>query len=141
MDSPWIFSAFLAPDGPDAPDDPGHSSELVHEMRHLRARILFDGGRRPAFREHDDQPQDLGAVARAAAPDLGAAGLLGTSGTADGRDRFHARFGFHPVASTRRYVERYTEDVVVLLHRTADRAGEYTALVDDYRLLFRELMA
>ncbi|MBW8806984.1 MAG: ThiF family adenylyltransferase [Catenulisporales bacterium] len=220
MDSPWIFSAFLAPDGPDAPDDPGHSSELVHEMRHLRARILFDGGRRPAFREHDDQPQDLGAwhftarrtrdgahgpplgyvrlltpataaryqsreflgdrhyaevlhahgltdetvfehsrlvvehrarklglglhlnaLAIAAAHELGAAAMIGTSGTADGQDRFHARFGFHPVASTRRYVERYTEDVVVLLHRTADRAGEYTALVDDYRLLFRELMA
>ncbi|MFL6111822.1 MAG: ThiF family adenylyltransferase [Catenulispora sp.] len=214
MDSPWIFSAFPAP------DDPDRDSGVVKEMRRLRARILFDDGRRPDFREHDDQPQDLGAwhftarrtrdgvhgpplgyvrlltpatasrfqsreflgsrdydellqerglrsatvfehsrlvvehrarklglglhlnaLAIAAAHELGAAAMIGTSGTADGQDRFHARFGFHPVPGTRRYVERYTEDVVVLLHRTADGAGEYTALVEDYRLLFRELMA
>src|SRR3954467_9901158 len=55
MDSPWIFSAFLAPDSAD-PD-----SELLRELRRLRARILFDDGRRPAFRESDDQPQDPGA--------------------------------------------------------------------------------
>src|ERR1051326_8144948 len=55
MDSPWIFSAYLAP------DDTDRDSPLLQEMRHLRTRILFDDGRRPAFRERDDQPQDLGA--------------------------------------------------------------------------------
>ncbi|WP_344654784.1 ThiF family adenylyltransferase [Catenulispora subtropica] len=214
MDSPWHYSAFLAPDGP------GAESGRLPEIRRLRARILFDQGRRPAFREHDEQVQDLGAwhftarragdgvhgpplgyvrlltpataaryqsreflggphydevlrsegltdrtvfehsrlvvehrarklglglhlnaLAVAAAHELGAAAMIGTSGTADGQDRFHARFGFHPVPGTRRYVEKYTEDVVILLHRAADGAGEYTALVDDYRLVFRELMA
>ncbi|NUR29318.1 MAG: ubiquitin activation protein [Catenulispora sp.] len=214
MDSPWHFTAFPAPDGP------GADSGRLAELRLLRARILFDQGRRPAFRDRDDQVQDLGAwhftarrtgdgdhgpplgyvrlltpatapryqsreflgglhydevlrtagltdrdvfehsrlvvehrarklglglhlnaLAVAAAHELGAAAMIGTSGTADGQDRFHARFGFHPVPGTRRYVEKYTEDVVILLHRTADGAGEYTALVDDYRLVFRELMA
>jgi hypothetical protein len=214
MDSPWHFSAFLAPDSPST------DSGRLPEMRRLRARILFDQGRRPAFREHDEQVQDLGAwhftarrtgegvhgpplgyvrlltpataahfqsreflggphydevlraegltdqtvfehsrlvvehrarklglglhlnaLAVAAAHELGAAAMIGTSGTADGQDRFHARFGFHPVPGTRRYVEKYTEDVVILLHRAADGAGEYTALVDDYRLVVRELMA
>lgn len=214
MDSPWTFSAFLAPD--DTRADTGR----LRRMRLLRGRVLFDGGRRPAFREPDDQVQDLGAwhftarrtrdgvhgpplgyvrlltpatasrfqsreflgdadyeqvlrtggltadsvfehsrlvvehrarklglglhlnaLAVAAAHELGAAAMIGTSGTADGQDRFHGRFGFHPVAGTRRYVEKYTEDVVILLHRTADGAGEHTGLVDGYRLLFRELMA
>lgn len=215
MDSPWIFSAFRAPADPEA------APEALREIRRLRARILFDEGRRPAFRgssgtPSDDQQQDhgawhftarrardglagpplgyvrlltpasaylyqtreflggsrydevlhaeglhpetvfehsrlvvehrarklglglhLNALAVAAAHELGAAAMIGTSGTADGQDRFHARFGFHPVPATRRYVEHYTEDVVVLLHRTSDGAGEHTALVDDYRLLFR----
>lgn len=215
MESPWIFTAFRAPADPDAA--PG----ALREIRRLRARILFDEGRRPAFRSAagaptDDQRQDhgawhfaarrtrdgvhgpplgyvrlltpassslyqsreflggprydevlrseglrpetvfehsrlvvehrarklglglhLNALAVAAAHELGAAAMIGTSGTADGQDRFHARFGFYPVPSTRRYVEHYTEDVVVLLHRTADGAGEHTALVDEYRLLFR----
>ncbi|NUP45697.1 MAG: ubiquitin activation protein [Catenulispora sp.] len=214
MDSPWTFSAFLAP------DDPRAGTERLRRIRLLRGRVLFDGGRRPAFREPDDQVQDLGAwhftarrtrdgvhgpplgyvrlltpataprfqsreflgdagyeqvlraeglaadavfehsrlvvehrarklglglhlnaLAVAAAHELGAAAMIGTSGTADGQDRFHSRFGFHPVAGTRRYVEKYTEDVVILLHRTADGAGEHTGLVDGYRLLFRELMA
>ncbi|ACU69503.1 UBA/THIF-type NAD/FAD binding protein [Catenulispora acidiphila DSM 44928] len=215
MDSPWIFTAFRAP------ADPGAAPDALQEIRHLRARILFDEGRRPAFRSRagdhaDDQPQDhgawhfaarrardgahgpplgyvrlltpvtaslyqsreflgsthyeevlsteglnpaavfehsrlvvehrarklglglhLNALAVAAAHELGAAAMIGTSGTADGQDRFHARFGFHPVPGTRRYVEKYTEDVVILLHRTEEGAGEHTALVDEYRLLFR----
>ncbi|NUR63135.1 MAG: ubiquitin activation protein [Catenulispora sp.] len=229
MDCPWTFSAFLAPDGPavetatELAAEPGAGSVRLHRIRQLRGRILFDGGRRPAFREPDDQPQDLGAwhftarrvrdgqngehgpplgyvrlltpataaryqsreflgdaayeqvlhgaglvpdsvfehsrlvvehrarklglglhlnaLAVAAAHELGAAAMIGTSGTADGQDRFHARFGFHPVPGTRRYVEKYTEDVVILLHRAADGAGEYTGLVESYRLLFRDLMA
>ncbi|MFD0638830.1 hypothetical protein ACFQ9X_51950 [Catenulispora yoronensis] len=222
MESPWIFSAFLAPAG-----DPGTAggtdpagTEQLRQIRALRGRILFDGGRRPAFLEPDDQVQDLGAwhftarrgldgmhgpplgyvrlltpatsaryqsreylgerqyaevlaaegltdetvfehsrlvvehrarklglglhlnaLAIAAAHELGAAAMIGTSGTADGQDRFHGRFGFHPVPSTRRYVEKYTEDVVILLHRTVEGAGEHTTLVEGYRLLFRELMA
>ena len=215
MDSPWIFTAFRAPADPDA------APEALQEIRRLRARILFDEGRRPAFRSQagdhlDAQPQDhgawhfaarrgrdgvhgpplgyvrlltpataslyqsreflgaaryeeilrtehlapeavfehsrlvvehrarklglglhLNALAIAAAHELGAAAMIGTSGTADGQDRFHARFGFHPVPGTRRYAEQYTEDVVILLHRSAEGAGEHTALVDDYRLLFR----
>ena len=35
--------------------------------------------------------------------------MIGTSGTADGQDRFHERFGFRPVPGTRRYVEQYPE--------------------------------
>ena len=227
MDSPWIFTAFRAPADPDA------APEALQEIRRLRARVLFDQGRRPAFASRggdhpgarpdaqpdsqpDAQPQDhgawhfaarrgrdglhgpplgyvrlltpataslyqsreflgatrydevlhtegltpgsvfehsrlvvehrarklglglhLNALAVAAAHELGAAAMIGTSGTADGQDRFHGRFGFHPVAGTRRYVEKYTEDVVILLHRCAEGAGEHTALVDDYRLLFR----
>ena len=215
MDSPWLFTAFRAPADPDA------APEALQEIRRLRARILFDQGRRPAFRSRagdrtDEQPQDSGAwhftarrrrdgihgpplgyvrlltpataslyqsreflgaarydevlrseglhddavfehsrlvvehrarklglglhlnaLAVAAAHELGAAAMIGTSGTADGQDRFHARFGFHPVPGTRRYAEKYTEDVVILLHRVDQGAGEYTALVDDYRLLFR----
>jgi len=220
MNSPWTFTAFLAPVDPDV------AGEAIRQMRSLRARILFDDGRRPAFRSQagdheDEQPHDhgawhfaarrardgvhgpplgyvrlltpasaalyqsreflgdrryeevlrdadlspktvfehsrlvvehrarklglglhLNALAVAAAHELGAAAMIGTSGTADGQDRFHARFGFLPVAGTRRYEEKYTEDVVVLLHRVAQGAGEYADLVSDYRLLFRyELMA
>ncbi|MBS2535761.1 ThiF family adenylyltransferase [Catenulispora sp. NF23] len=219
MESPWIFTAFRAPADPEA------APEALREMRSLRARILFDQGRRPAFRSHagdhpddqpDRQPQDhgawhftarrardgvhgaplgyvrlltpataslyqsreflgsahyeevlhlenlkpetvfehsrlvvehrarklglgmhLNALAVAAAHELGAAAMIGTSGTSDGQDRFHGRFGFHPVPGTRRYVEKYTEDVVILLHRADEGAGEHTALVDAYRLLFR----
>jgi hypothetical protein len=219
MDSPWLFTAFRAP--ADAAD-PDAADEALRGIRRLRARILFDDGRRPAFRGHagghpDEQPQDhgawhftarrtrdgvhgppvgyvrlltpasaslyqsreflgsrhyeevlhseglrseavfehsrlvveprarklglglhLNALAVAAAHELGATAMIGTSGTADGQDRFHARFGFHPVLGTRRYVEKYTEDVVILLHRVDAGAGEYAALVDDYRLLFRQ---
>ncbi|MFD6418685.1 ThiF family adenylyltransferase [Streptomyces sp. NPDC060194] len=71
----------------------------------------------------------LNAVAMAAARHLGAKAMIGTSGTADGQDVFHGRFGFRPLTGTRRYVERYTEDVVVLLYRAADPAGEYEELV------------
>ncbi|MER6690404.1 ThiF family adenylyltransferase [Streptomyces minutiscleroticus] len=72
----------------------------------------------------------LNAVAIAAARHLGAKAMIGTSGTADGQNLFHERFGFRPVPETRRHVERYTEDVVVLLYRAAGPAGEYNALVE-----------
>ena len=214
MDSPWLFTAFRAPADPDA------APEALQEIRRLRARILFDQGRRPAFRSRagdrtDEQPQDSGAwhftarrrrdgihgpplgyvrlltpataslyqsreflgaarydevlrseglhddavfehsrlvvehrarklglglhlnaLAVAAAHELGAAAMIGTSGTADGQDRFHARFGFHPVPGTRRYAEKYTEDVVILLHRGDQGAGEGTDPVQNHRTLF-----
>src|SRR5262245_42285418 len=68
MDSPWIFTAFRAPADPDA------APHALQEIRRLRARVLFDQGRRPAFRspdgerpgerpdrQPDEQPQDHGA--------------------------------------------------------------------------------
>ncbi|MFJ2740719.1 ThiF family adenylyltransferase [Streptomyces sp. NPDC087440] len=205
---PWHVSAFrldgLAAGGPG-------QAEAVGRIRELRARILFDHGRRPDFRTEqggyaDDQDLDFGAwhfigrrepggpplgyvrlstpetgelfqtraylgqepyeellrecgfgvaetfehsrlvvehqarklglglylnaFAIAAARCLGAKAMIGTSGTADGQDRFHERFGFRPVPGTRRYVERYTEDVVIMLYRSALPAGEHAALVE-----------
>ena len=209
----WHVTAFLA-----ARDETGLMA--VERVRELRARILFDGGRRPAFRDDHGTPTDvqdldfgawhfvgrrtsdgpplgyvrlctpavaalfqsrvflgderyrqvldtegltdaevfehsrlvveceargqglgtyLNAMAIAAAQVLGARAMIGTSGTADGQDRFHGRFGFHPVESTRRYVGHYAEDVVVLLHRAAEGAGEHTDLVARLRTEFPAL--
>jgi molybdopterin/thiamine biosynthesis adenylyltransferase/GNAT superfamily N-acetyltransferase len=206
-DRSWLISAFhLALDTPAADD------ALVGEVRQLRARILYDHGRRPDFRTlnggyADDQDLDFGAwhffarrephgrplgyvrlstpdtselfqsraylgsgpfeellrryglgpaetfehsrlvvehharklglgvhlnaVAIAAARHLGAKAMIGTSGTADGQDRFHERFGFRPLPGTRRYVEQYTEDVVAMLYRAVDPASEYSGLVEE----------
>ncbi|WP_084524100.1 ThiF family adenylyltransferase [Nocardia inohanensis] len=210
----WHVSAFRIP-----PRGTGYSDE-VSRLRELRARILYDRGRRPEFRDArgahvDDQELDYGAwhfiarrhpagpvlgyirlstpetgelfqsrahlgeeryrqllaaegagiadtyehsrlvvehrarklglgvylnaLAVGAAHHLGAKLMIGTSGTKDGQDRFHGRFGFHPVPGTRCYVERYTEDVVILLHRTAEGAGEYTELVATLRDRFPAL--
>ena len=204
-ESAWQVTAFHIPQ--DAPAD----DALVARTRRLRARILYDRGRRPGFRAPnggytDDQDLDFGAwhffarrrphdgplgyvrlstperselfqarahlgserfeevlrehglgaaetfehsrlvvehharklglgvhlnaVAIAAARHLGAKAMIGTSGTADGQDRFHERFGFRAVPGTRRYVEQYTEDVVILLYRAAESAGEYSGLVE-----------
>ncbi|WP_280424402.1 ThiF family adenylyltransferase [Nocardia carnea] len=71
----------------------------------------------------------LNALAIGAAHHLGARLMIGTSGTADGQERFHARFGFVAVPGTRRYTERYTEDVIVMVQRPTLGAGEYTELV------------
>ncbi|MFE9253856.1 ThiF family adenylyltransferase [Streptomyces sp. NPDC006879] len=203
--APWHVSAFRL-----GAEEPG-AAELAGQVRELRARILFDRGRRPDFRRADggyadDQELDFGAwhfVARreaggrplgyvrlstpktgelfqsraylgqmryeevlrehglgvaetfehsrlvvehrarklglgvymnafaiAAARSLGAKAMIGTSGTADGQDRFHERFGFRAVAGTRRYVERYTEDVVIMLYRAAQQGGEYASLIE-----------
>ena len=203
-DRAWHISAVHV--ARDAPAD----DALVSDVRQLRARILYDRGRRPDFRTPDglyadDQNLDFGAwhffagrtphghplgyvrlstpetselfqsraflgserfeevlrahglgaaetfehsrlvvehharklglgvhlnaVAIAAAQHLGAKAMIGTSGTADGQDRFHERFGFRPVAGTRRYVEQYTEDVVAMLYRLVEPAGEYRDLV------------
>ncbi|MEU1175537.1 ThiF family adenylyltransferase [Streptomyces microflavus] len=78
----------------------------------------------------------LNAFAIAAARCLGAKAMIGTSGTADGQDRFHERFGFLPVPHTRRYVEQYTEDVVIMLYRSAVPAGEHAGLVEQLETLF-----
>ncbi|WP_297626790.1 ThiF family adenylyltransferase [Nocardia sp.] len=213
-DVQWHVSAFQAPrNGADHTDQ-------VRRLRELRARILYDNGRRPDFRDAsgahvDDQELDYGAwhfvarrhpngpvlgyirlstpatgelfqsrahlgelqyerllaaegagidetyehsrlvvehrarklglgaylnaVAIGAAHHLGAKIMIGTSGTQDGQDQFHGRFGFHPVPGTRCYVERYTEEVVILLHRTSAGAGEYTDLVDRMRHRFPAL--
>ncbi|MFI5592091.1 ThiF family adenylyltransferase [Amycolatopsis sp. NPDC051758] len=77
--------------------------------------------------------QYLNALAIAAAHHLGARAMIGTSGTKDGQDRFHERFGFRPVPGTRRYVPQYTEDVVIMLHRVADGAGRHHDLVTRLR--------
>jgi hypothetical protein len=200
----WHLSAFQAT------RDGARHADVVAGIRRLRARILFDRGRRPEFRaadgDHtDDQDLDYGAwhfVARlhpdeaplgyirlatpqlgalfqsraflgerryaglltaagvradrvfehsrlvvehrarklglgahlnaaaiAAAYSLGATAIVGTSGTRDGQDHFHERFGFRAVPGTRRYVEQYTEDVVQLFHLVGDGAGEYDELV------------
>ncbi|MEU9710862.1 ThiF family adenylyltransferase [Streptomyces sp. NPDC047967] len=208
------MTAFLLERGPG-------SEETARQVRRLRARILFDHGRRPEFRTgpdiyaddqdldygawhfvarhpHDGRPlgyvrlclpeagesfqtrafmgvesyeaflldQGLGAaetfehsrlvvehrarklglgvhlnaVAIAAARHLGAKTMVGTSGTADGQDVFHSRFGFRPVEGTRRYVEQYTEDVVVMLYRAAEPSGEHDALVDRLQTAFPGLV-
>lgn len=58
----------------------------------------------------------LNAVAIGAAHALGAKAMIGTSGTKDGQHLFHERFGFRCVEGTRRHVEHYTEDVVIMFH-------------------------
>ncbi|MFJ7206594.1 ThiF family adenylyltransferase [Streptomyces sp. NPDC098789] len=192
-------------------------AELIGRIRELRARILFDRGRRPDFRTSDggyadDQALDFGAwhfigrrdadgpplgyvrlstpetgdlfqtraylgaeryedvlreyglgiaetfehsrlvvehqarklglgvhlnaFAIGAARHLGAKAMIGTSGTADGQDRFHERFGFRPVPGTRRYVARYTEDVQIMLYRPGVSADEFTWLVEQLEGIF-----
>jgi molybdopterin/thiamine biosynthesis adenylyltransferase/predicted GNAT family N-acyltransferase len=216
VDAPWHVSAVMVTPGAN------DAAELVREIRELRARILFDYGRRPAFSaagraEVDAQDLDYGAwhfigrskkggpplgyvrlctpvtgdqfqsraylgaesyaellrtdglraedvfehsrlvveyrarklglgeylnaMAIAAAHSLGATAMIGTAGTADGQDKFHGRFGFRPVPGTRRYVEQYAEDVVVMLHRVADGAGEHSDLVARLRDAFPALAA
>jgi hypothetical protein len=203
------------------PADETAAGRLITQIRALRSRILYDRGRRPAFRADgagadgaDAQPQDFGswhflarreaegpvlgyvrlatpaigdlyqsreflgtrdyeallqdeglsagcvfehsrlvvehrarklglgvrlnAAAIGAAHALGARAMTGTSGTADGQDLFHGRFGFEPVPGTRRYVERYTEEVVLLIHRADQGAGEYGDLVAEYQEWFSE---
>jgi molybdopterin/thiamine biosynthesis adenylyltransferase/GNAT superfamily N-acetyltransferase len=77
--------------------------------------------------------QYLNALAIGAAHHLGARAMIGTSGTKDGQDRFHERFGFRPVPGTRRYVPQYTEDVVIMFHRVLDGAGRQHDLVTRLR--------
>jgi hypothetical protein len=210
----WAVTALLV-----RRDDPGGAAD-VERLRELRARILFDRGRRPDFRAADgrhvdDQDLDFGAwhfvataasggeplgyvrlappelhasfqsraflgadayqrlldehgldparvyehsrlvvehrarklglgihlnaTAIAAARCLGAVAMTGTSGTKDGQDLFHERFGFRPVPGTRRYVDRYTEDVVLMLHLCADGVGEHEELAEALREDFRAL--
>ncbi|GLZ32480.1 ubiquitin activation protein [Lentzea sp. NBRC 105346] len=81
----------------------------------------------------------LNAVAIGAAHALGAKVMIGTSGTRDGQHRFHERFGFRALPETRRYVDHYTEDVVIMCHRVADGAGEYDGLVGRMRDEFPRL--
>ncbi|WP_318306869.1 ThiF family adenylyltransferase [Amycolatopsis solani] len=212
----WHVTAFPGP----RPGDGDLS--LLDAVRALRARILFDHGRRPAFRRADgshadDQDLDFGAwhfiarrspggpplgyirlstpdtsarfqsrdflgdedyeellaaegfpaadvfehsrlvvehrarklglglhlnaLAIAAAHHLGARAMIGTSGTKDGQDRFHERFGFRPVRGTRRYVPQYTEDVVIMLHRVADGGGQHHDLITRLREEFPVIAA
>ncbi|WP_394834904.1 ThiF family adenylyltransferase [Pendulispora rubella] len=212
----WYVTAFQVPRRPSA------NADQVTEIRALRAKVLFDRGRRPAFQHRDgthidDQDLDYGAwhfiarreaegpplgyirlstpatgdlfqsraflgseryeeflrsegfaleetfehsrlvvehrarklglgvylnaLAIAAAQSLGAKAMIGTSGTKDGQDHFHERFAFRSVPGTRRYVEHYTEDVVLMFYRTADGAGRYTELVARLREEFPALAA
>lgn len=216
MHPQWHVSAFLAP------VDNVVSNEIVETVRELRARVLFDRGRRPAFlaedgRHVDDQDLDhgawhfvarkepdgpplgyirlstpatgelyqsraflgvagylrvlgdagvtpeetfehsrlvvehrarklglgayLNAVAIGAAHALGAKAMIGTSGTKDGQHEFHERFGFRCVDGTRRYVEQYTEDVVIMFHDVSKGAGEYQDLVTKARDELPKLVA
>lgn len=213
---PWRVTAFHVPDAG------GDARDLVGRVRELRARILFDDGRRPDFRDAagahvDDEDLDFGAwhfiarrdtdgrvlgyvrlcppspgrishteaflgsgryqelldaeglpvertfehsrlvvehharklglgvylnaMAIAAAHSLGAAAMIGTSGTADGQDRFHERFGYRAVDGTRRYVEHVTEDVVVMFRRVEDGAGEYSSLIGRLEDVFPTIVA
>ncbi|ADJ46274.1 activating enzyme of the ubiquitin-like protein [Amycolatopsis mediterranei S699] len=75
----------------------------------------------------------LNALAIGAAHHLGARAVIGPSGTRDGQDRFHERFGFRPVRGTRRYVPQNTEDVVIMLHRVADGGGRHRELITRLR--------
>ncbi|MFK0250560.1 ThiF family adenylyltransferase [Amycolatopsis azurea] len=211
LSHPWDVTAFL-----------GADTCLLDSVRELRARILFDRGRRPAFRradgshaddqdldfgawhfiarQHPDGPplgyirlstpatgdnfqsrtylgtgryeellaaqgvepgrvfehsrlvvehrsrklglgQYLNALAIGAAHHLGAHAMIGTSGTKDGQDRFHEQFGFRAVPGTRRYVEQYTEDVVIMFHRVAEGAGRHHDLVTRMRDEFPRIAA
>ncbi|WP_217651711.1 ThiF family adenylyltransferase [Mangrovactinospora gilvigrisea] len=113
------YAALLREHGLDAADTYEHSRLVVeHRARKLGLGI------------------HLNAAAIGAARHLGARAMVGTSGTADGQDVFHARFGFRPVDGTRRYAEQYTEDVVVMMYRAAERAGEHAALVEELERAF-----
>ncbi|MGY0234240.1 ThiF family adenylyltransferase [Longispora urticae] len=210
---PWVLEAFRIADGATGP------TALV---RQLRARILYDRGRRPAFRHAeghhvDDQDLDhgawhfiarrepggpplgyvrlstpsatarfqsraylgseaydrlldehgltpdgvfehsrlvvehharklglgvhLNALAIGAAHALGATAMTGTSGTRDGQHQFHERFGFRVLPGTRRYVEHYTEDVVLMLRRAGEESGEHADLVARFAEEFPGLAA
>jgi molybdopterin/thiamine biosynthesis adenylyltransferase len=213
----WHVEAVLVPR-----DAPGSQAELMRQVRRLRARILFDNGRRPGFvdasgayvdaqeldygawhfvarRDVDGPPLGyvrlatpeigdlfqsraylgehryrellraeglspartfehsrlvverrarklglgiyLNAMAIAAAHCLGAEAMIGTSGTADGQDSFHQRFGFRPVPGTQKYIPRYAEDVVIMLHKLAEGAGEHADLVTRLQSLFPAVAA
>lgn len=217
IDMPWQVQVVKVPLFGDPQAD-----ELVERVRTLRARILFDHGRRPAFRGPDgnyvdDQELDhgawhfiasrepdgpplgyirlctpatqrlfqsrhylgerrylallaelgfpvegtfehsrlvvehrarklglgvyLNALALGAARSLGAVAMTGTSGTKDGQDQFHERFGWVSVPGTRRYVPQYTEDVVLMSYRPSEGAGQYTNLVRDLAEQFPRLAA
>ncbi|MGW5721310.1 ThiF family adenylyltransferase [Amycolatopsis sp. NPDC003865] len=148
----WHFIARRSPAGPplgyirlSTPDTgvPFQSREFLGDERYedllaaegLPEEAVFEHSRLVV--EHRARKLGLGsylnALAIGAAHHLGAQAMIGTSGTKDGQDRFHERFGFRPVRGTRRYVPRYTEDVVILLHRVADGAGRHHDLVTRLR--------
>ena len=119
---PQAYQNLLAAQGYQAPEVFEHSRLVVeHRARKLGLGVYLNG------------------FAIAAAHELGARAMIGTSGTKDGQDRFHERFGFRQVSGTRRYVEQYTEDVVIMLHRIADGAGEHAELVERLRPRFTAL--
>ncbi|WP_344880027.1 ThiF family adenylyltransferase [Allokutzneria multivorans] len=151
----WHFIARRSPDGPPL----GYIRLSTPETGELFQSLAFLGAERYAHVlraegvavqdtfehsrlvvEHRARKLGLGAhlnaVAIGAAHALGAKLMIGTSGTKDGQHVFHERFGFRAVNSTRRYVDRYTEDVVIMVHRPADGAGEYLDLVAEMRDAF-----
>ena len=156
----WHFVASGEPDGPPlgyvrlSPPDLGESFQsraFLGPERYrqqlldlgLDAKHVFEHSRLVV--EHRARKLGLGihlnAMAIAAAHCLGATAMIGTSGTKDGQDKFHQRFGFRPLDGTRRHVPQYTEDVVLMLHLTRQGAGEHTPLVQELEQEFRELAA
>ncbi|MFB9904060.1 ThiF family adenylyltransferase [Allokutzneria oryzae] len=156
----WHFIARREPDGPPlgyvrlcTPE----STDLFHSRVYLGSerfeQVLRSAGIAvaDAFEhsrlvvEHRARKLGLGlylnALAVAAAHHLGAKAMIGVSGTKDGQDHFHERFGFRAVPDTRGYVEQYTEDVVVMVQRVADGAGECTDLVARIREEFPAIAA
>ncbi|MBE8517788.1 ubiquitin activation protein [Amycolatopsis sp. H6(2020)] len=144
----WHFIARRSPGGPplgyirlSTPDTgaPFQSRDFLGDEPYRELLVAEGFGTGDVFEhsglvvEHRARKLGLGlhlnALAIGAAHHLGARAVIGTSGTRDGQDRFHERFGFRPVRGTRRYVPQYTEDVVIMLHRVADGGGRHHDLV------------
>lgn len=155
----WHFVAAAEPGGPalgyvrlGTPD----SGQLLHSRAHLGdtgyADMLAAEGLDPGSTfepsrlvvEHRSRKLGLGlhliALSIGAAWYLGASAVIGTSGTKDGQDGFYARLGFRRIDGTRRYVDSYTEDVVIMAQRVADGADEFHDLVTELAARFPTLI-
>ncbi|RJO75182.1 ubiquitin activation protein [Nocardia panacis] len=155
----WHFLARADADGPvlgyvrlATPLTPSafHSREHLGDTAYERfldsqgvdGTVVFEHSR--VLVEHSARNLGLGTVLSAAAIGaayhLGARLMVGTSGTEDDQDKFHARFGFREVHGTRRYIPRYTGEVVLLVHRPGE-SSEYSGLIAEMRDRFPELAA
>ena len=102
------------------------------EAEGLCAGEVYEGGRMVV--DASARGKGLGAhllaVSLAAARALGVGALVGIAGTADGQTALFRRFGFRIVPGSRAYIEHYTEDVVAVLNRISEGAGEFERLVE-----------